>query len=492
MGKKKKNQKAGIKRREKRSQREKKRAAERKRRRHSDQSAAQEDRFYHDEWYSGHESVEREQARLFSARTREKRRADLRQQASHRFAQHELLPALVPLREQKKIRSRSIANCKRLLTVLGELETEEKTFYRIDFRSHERFVSEHILPEEEALYRFRQEVAKLAQRARQIELEVEVHSLSYSEAYQKVFTPGYRFSHPDFEEEEHGSFSFGFDEDFEDDEEFFCDEDFFFGEDFGGDSSESTDSFFEELDEEELELFARMAFEDEFRVQGASKREREELFQEFFQFFKENFRDGPFGRGSGASRDTESDLEATNAESAQRTGDQALLLKKVYRRVVRLIHPDRLEEQTASVKNLWQRAQDAYRRKDLDTLGGIETLLVFQNQKTARQKPIGDLKTAHRLVKDQVKERRKNLRRLRKGPAWGFSSLSGKEKEQRKKEQLDVITEQRAELEEHQKMMNAWLEWCRCERPVSRKTRNKTNGRRKPQKPDAEQMSMGF
>lgn len=119
------------------------------------------------------------------------------------------------------------------------------------------------------------------------------------------------------------------------------------------------------------------------------------------------------------------DTAADEASEAEQNENERLL-RSAYRRLARLLHPDKqagdvtLEHQEwASVK--WQRAQAAYRAQDIEALKRIELLCM------AELGQLNDLTTdeiyqSSLILNEEYELLKKNLKGYRKNPAWKFST----------------------------------------------------------------------
>jgi len=102
-------------------------------------------------------------------------------------------------------------------------------------------------------------------------------------------------------------------------------------------------------------------------------------------------------------------------------------LKELYRAVVRLLHPDRLQEMTAQKTEWWHQAQTAYEAGDAEQLEVILTLCeigesgtIAQTSASLLQRITAQLKSSLRQIKRQLTERRRD-------PAWNFSGRADRD-----------------------------------------------------------------
>lgn len=126
----------------------------------------------------------------------------------------------------------------------------------------------------------------------------------------------------------------------------------------------------------------------------------------------------PPGRGGrrGASRSATKGGAGTQTESQR--------LKTAYRAVVRRLHPDLNPDVSEYAKQLWHDAQSAYNRGDLDRL---ESILAVSELELGGELPagsgIGGVLELTRQLEASIGQLERQVRGLKKNPAWNFSEL---------------------------------------------------------------------
>jgi hypothetical protein len=125
--------------------------------------------------------------------------------------------------------------------------------------------------------------------------------------------------------------------------------------------------------------------------------------------------------------------------------------KKIYRKIVLLLHPDRAGELNRERVQLWHRAQTAYQFSDLVTL---EAILDGCSERVV-EKSVSQLKAAILESELQLERLQRRVERLKKDLAWNFTSRKGKKLESRERSvqrdlsrELDSLEFELAFLEE--------------------------------------------
>lgn len=170
-----------------------------------------------------------------------------------------------------------------------------------------------------------------------------------------------------------------------------------------------------------------------------------EMFGEFAKMFGFKVPPGQAGRGQPPPRQPEFDMgEEDDSRTNQRPGRRASAragaargardetssgqrLKAAYRAVVRRLHPDLNPQVTEYGKQLWYDAQSAYEKGDLDRL---ESILAVSELEIGGELPpgsgIGGVVELTRQVELSITQVERQMRSLKKHPAWNFSALPSK------------------------------------------------------------------
>lgn len=101
-------------------------------------------------------------------------------------------------------------------------------------------------------------------------------------------------------------------------------------------------------------------------------------------------------------------------------------LKTIFRKLVRLIHPDSQDPKlSAKLKSwydrTWQRVQEASKRKDLHQLKRLEIMAMIR-LKELKSLTLGEIKASAKWFEEELAEIRASLKGLEKHPAWKFST----------------------------------------------------------------------
>lgn len=91
------------------------------------------------------------------------------------------------------------------------------------------------------------------------------------------------------------------------------------------------------------------------------------------------------------------------------TAAEAIKLKKLYRKLVRKLHPDFNEEQPASFKHLWERVNVAYQNSDLEELQTLLLLLSDHKEDLAAPSTMEQLAADTEKLRDKIDQLLKNL-----------------------------------------------------------------------------------
>jgi hypothetical protein len=143
---------------------------------------------------------------------------------------------------------------------------------------------------------------------------------------------------------------------------------------------------------------------------GASGRPQWEDEDDFMRELEEEFRRLFGSRPSNARRHAESRQPDILRDR----------LKDIYRRLVRLLHPDLQKTMTPQKTELWHQAQAAYQKGDIDQLEVIMTLCEIKEHGTTANTSISLLMRICRQFRSSLRALRKQLKKCRQDPAWDF------------------------------------------------------------------------
>ena len=118
--------------------------------------------------------------------------------------------------------------------------------------------------------------------------------------------------------------------------------------------------------------------------------------------------------------------------AAAEAATPAQIAKDRYRKLVRLLHPDRLAEKDQWAEDLWHQTQTAFKARDtvqLDALLSIARLRFGEG----RDRPlIGEVLSASAWLREALAGLAAELRRAKGDDAWSFSKLKDRSRLQRK------------------------------------------------------------
>jgi len=350
------------------------------------------------------------------------------------FAPEVLFPVVLVAKEQKKIVHRSFSNCRRAWTTHEKLDQEIDQYYSQDLAAYKRWSEEHIRPLENRQHQLSREIEKDYKLASQIEREAYFSDITLSEAYHRVTQPGYTFNYPqnDSEEEQGPNFSNRDADDFFD--EFFEDNECNCDECRAQRKARSTnatgaDSDWEDDDDENEDPFAGVQTEADIEevlqslfdeMIGWSIPNRG-LYNQMFETFCEDW------RLSGMYDDVLSRIQTQEVSPE----DDAKRIQEIYRCLVKELHPDSVEVQSQTADphfraqrvQLWHRTQDAYKARDLNKLTTVKIIYCSLMRKNHAELSCSELDQVRHELKGENTRKRSEIRQLKKGGIWGFSSF---------------------------------------------------------------------
>jgi hypothetical protein len=159
-------------------------------------------------------------------------------------------------------------------------------------------------------------------------------------------------------------------------------------------------------------------FEEEFRrKKGSSKsRDKNNIFDEMDAEFEDFLRQ--------FAEQQEAKFQEQELRQHERNFKAPPLnqrLKDLYRKLVRKLHPDTSEAQSAQRLEWWHQVQDAYEREDIEQLEVILTLCEAEESGLSKNTPISILFRITTQFKSALRAMRKELRAMQSDPAWKFS-----------------------------------------------------------------------
>ncbi len=115
-------------------------------------------------------------------------------------------------------------------------------------------------------------------------------------------------------------------------------------------------------------------------------------------------------------------------KARQEGSERADRIKALYRELVRELHPDGGGKVTPERMRLWHEVQDAYRAGDLARLEFLHAKNGQMTGEVTAATPVSRLKSLATLFKQSLRSLASRLSEARRDLAWGFSTLTEKER----------------------------------------------------------------
>ena len=178
----------------------------------------------------------------------------------------------------------------------------------------------------------------------------------------------------------------------------------------------------QEAEERELLLKARRQAEADFRAQFANE-----------DYFGEDDEDGEGETGDASQDQHGADKNKkgnANDEGAAERGDKGIgntasaglsLLKSLYRKIVRTLHPDLGHQMSPAEKIFWQQTQTAYKSRDLETLKMIALKIEGKgNIVVSKVEQIGELMSLCKTLEQELTSLQKLKEQSKRDPLYQF------------------------------------------------------------------------
>lgn len=206
----------------------------------------------------------------------------------------------------------------------------------------------------------------------------------------------------EFAEEEFGTHEFGPDG--------FGEDEFLEDDDIDWDAEWVRDYLYDMFDE-------FLAARPEYSNVRPDTEEYERLFESFCAELREECSED-------APEDDE-DGDVTEADLLERESNERL--KRLYRSLVKALHPDYRDGDDPATDDMWHSVQDAYQRGDLDALEALRAGYEIRHRGDISSLPVSHILAIHAEHKEQLKELRRIQRSYKREAAWEFSSTSNKD-----------------------------------------------------------------
>ena len=160
-----------------------------------------------------------------------------------------------------------------------------------------------------------------------------------------------------------------------------------------------------------------------------------------------------------SERETRRPAGAPRPSAANAAEDYA---KSLYRRLVRVLHPDM--NPATGLEKLWEEVQQAYALGDIAELERLQRVILKGEARTIDLEaiPISDIIALRKVVETRLRSLRQALREAKQHPAWGFSAKAkGQAKRQDLKRSLSGalamdMQVMRAELRDLERAITHW------------------------------------
>jgi hypothetical protein len=150
------------------------------------------------------------------------------------------------------------------------------------------------------------------------------------------------------------------------------------------------------------------------------------------------FFDSLFGDLNDSYDSDEPDPFAPTPQQKKQWAKETHSIKKLYRKIIRKLHPDRAGSSTPEQQELWHAAKHAYDSNDLETLQHIDANCDLLNEKLIRFASVSSIQSGTHFYKQTNAEIRRILRQMKQKPEWGFLSWPAR----KKKKVLQECTEE--------------------------------------------------
>ena len=185
---------------------------------------------------------------------------------------------------------------------------------------------------------------------------------------------------------------------------------------------------------------------------------------------------------------------AAKQRGPQSRGERDELIKIIYRKLVRRLHPDlngtSQKEVVAWQKTIWHRVQKAHESFDLSSLERLYRMVLVRSRDLS-EVTMGEILESHSWLQKEISELNSEVSANKQAPAWGFSRRKNYDALQRKVEKtilgdLHLIDSELREMQEQFQMLEA-LASGEIEMERSGLTRSRSSGRnRRPPSAEAQ------
>ncbi len=160
-------------------------------------------------------------------------------------------------------------------------------------------------------------------------------------------------------------------------------------------------------------------------------------------------------------------------------------VKKIYRSLAQLLHPDRATDERPHDPELWHKVQSAYAQGDLYGLEKIWQSLSAGGtaHSTSRHTSLWDLRQLRRQMEGRLRQIRRQIKLAKEDPAWDFSTVllvPRKLAAIRRKLKEDLTDDLQDLLHDRRVLEGVVTKW---EKPVPKKAARKVAAKKAPKRP---------
>ena len=336
------------------------------------------------------------------------------------------LPLVLSAKEQARIKAKAESGCNKAWQALNRTKIELEAYYKNDLPKHKDWYAANFKVELAKIETVRDSLDEVASLIMRVKREAYYYQISDKEAYQRVTSKDYVFRNPNQKSDQNQAnpdFAFGSSDEFNEPDADQCDCD-------SCRRKREFDSKFNNkgsFDPDDLDAFLYSMFEETVD-QELSDDEKEGFFEQFKRYARE----------SGLYDEMLS--KADSGESEQSRNQRCVVL---FRQLAKELHPDLREVFSAQEKEIWYQAVRAYEEKDLEKLNSTWLLFhLFCKKGHSSDIAVSAFKNLHHEIKTQNNEKRREVRRLKKSPIWGFSKLEQRKVNVLKQQERRALDEQ--------------------------------------------------
>jgi len=378
-------------------------------------------------------------------------------------------PMVLPVSTQTKILGKAASRCRRAWDTMSNLESEIRGYIEKDDKAYRAWYVQHFSEYDTKREDLIRQCRELGELIYSVEREADYSNIPLTEAYKRVTAPGYSFEGGISQQQ---GFFFGEDSD----DGFQCDCESCrarrAGSKDGASAQQTTNAFAEDGKFGDIDpdaMFEAMAEEIFAESYGGDFRNSRQGRRAFEVFKKRLAKESGFASFKNQFDSRTSDSSSTlNSLASTAVSDNETSCAVIYRFLVKHLHPDVISEQSKTHQELWLMTQDAYRKRDLSELRKVRVLLAMLKGTALDGLSVAEVQAAGDVLQHKNNQRRKEIRKLKRGEIWGFASLPYEGLQERAKRENHKIRRELSQLQQDQRMLQEILEGHRLPRNPAR------------------------